>query len=54
VPSELFWLKWCVIDDDGTVREGGDGVDDAICYEEDDHRRCDARVRVAGGGGSGV
>lgn len=54
MPSELFWLKWCVIDDDGTVREGGDGVDDAICYEEDDHRRCDARVRVAGGGGSGV
>ena len=47
-------MKWCVIDDDGTVREGGDGVDDAICYEEDDHRRCDARVRVAGGGGSGV
>ena len=54
MPSELFWLKWCVIDDDGTLREGGDGVDDAICYEEDDHRRCDARVRVAGGGGSGV
>lgn len=54
MPSELFWLKWCVIDDDGTVREGGDGVDDAICDEEDDHRRCDARVRVAGGGGSGV